>query len=89
MNNDTAFEVNFDDFQSDLDDDQIVLNDETQTPRTLDIPCQYCFEVTFDGFQSESDDQDDDEISLDHETQATGMLNMPCGNCTCTVSILQ
>ena len=45
------------------------------------------FEVTFDGFQSESDDQDDDEISLDHETQATGMLNMPCGNCTCTVSI--
>eukprot|EP00731_Ephydatia_muelleri_P014728 Em0008g448a len=36
MNNDTAFEVNFDDFQSDLDDDQIVLNDETQTPQSDD-----------------------------------------------------
>ena len=47
------------------------------------------FEVTFDGFQSESDDQDDDEIVLDDETQATGMLNIPCGYCTCTVSIEQ
>ena len=44
-NNDTAFGVNFDDFQSesdDLDDDQIVLDDEAPTPGTLNIPCGYC-----------------------------------------------
>ena len=45
-NNDTAFGINFDDFQSesdDLDDDRIVLNDETPPPGTLDMPCRYCF----------------------------------------------
>eukprot|EP00731_Ephydatia_muelleri_P014714 Em0008g434a len=39
-NNDTAFGINFDDFQSesdDLDDDQIVLNDETPPPESDDL----------------------------------------------------
>ena len=88
MNN--AFRVNFQLESDDLDDDdQVVLDDETPAPGMLDMPCRYRFEVTFDRFQSESDDQDDYEIVLDHETQATGMLNMPCGYCICTTSIIQ
>ena len=90
MNNDLAFGVNFQSESDDLDDDdQVVLDDETPAPGMLDMPCRYCFEVTFDRFQSESDDQDDYEIVLDHETQATGMLNIPCGYCICTASIVQ
>ena len=67
MNNDTTFGLDIYDFQSESDnlyEDQIVLNDETPAQGMLIIPCHYCFEATFHGFQSEYDDQNDGEIVL-------------------------